>query len=99
MEKLAGVLMHVMNESGGLTQLKSTSGTAFITNQTRCSIGNKTEFAAYIRREEAEGRDGFALLTLSANKTAVQTHINTHETPPPGVSWSVVREVQVRRPS
>jgi hypothetical protein len=93
METISSGLMDLMNRSGGLTQFKSAAGTAFIQKKTQCSIGDWTQTLPFIIENQQ-----WQLLNKAVNKTAVEEYIARTETPPPGVKWVVMREVQVRRP-
>lgn len=91
MDTIEAVLMKIANEQG-VTSFKTLAGTAFVTTVSRCGVSNWDETLQFIR-----DNDAFNLLNKAVNKTAVQEYIDAHETPPPGVSWTVMREVQVRR--
>jgi hypothetical protein len=91
METLGNVLLKLANDQG-VTSFKTGAGTAFRQTVTRASVQNSDEFFEHLR---ASG--DFHLLTKAVNKTAVQDYINTHEKPPPGVGWTVMHEMQVRR--
>lgn len=93
MKTLESVLMKLCNDQG-VTQFKTAAGTAFIQTVSRCSA---PDFDATLKHIVDTGE--FHLLNRSVNKTAVAEYIEKHEQPPPGVAWSVSREIQVRRPS
>lgn len=93
MKTLETVFMKLCNDQG-VTQFKTDAGTAFIQTVTRCA---SPDFEATLKHIVDTGE--FNLLNRSVNKTAVAEYIEKHEQPPPGVSWTVSREIQVRRPS
>lgn len=93
MDTIESYLMNLMNNSGQNT-MGTSAGTAFITTKTGCNISDKTEFVKYLLEDPERVT---RLLTISANKTAVGEHIDKNGTPPPGIKWVVMREVQVRR--
>lgn len=92
METLGNVLLKLSNDQGGVKSFKTNAGTAFRQTVTRASVQNSDEFFEHLKTT-----GDFHLLTKAVNKTAVQDYINTHERPPPGVGWTVMHEMQVRR--
>lgn len=92
METLANVLLKLSNDQGGVKSFKTNSGIAFRQKVTRASVQNSD-----LLFEHVKATGDFHLLPKAVNKTAVQDYINTHEKPPPGVGWTVMHEMQVRR--
>lgn len=74
----------------GQTKFGTAHGTAFITTKTGCNISDKEAFWN-------TAKDQPALLTLSANKTAVAEYIEKNGTPPAGINWVAMKEIQIRR--
>ncbi len=90
-DTLASVLMKMAQEQG-VSSFKTEAGTAFVATKTHAGIADWNRVVEYIDQNKA-----WNLLNKAVNKTAVQEFINKHETPPPGVNWTVVQEIQVRR--
>lgn len=91
METIASVLMKLANDQG-VKSFKSAAGTAFIKATSRCGVGNWDETLKHIVENNA-----YNLLNRAVNKTAVEEYITAHEVPPPGVTWTVMNELQIRR--
>jgi len=90
-DTLASVLMKLAQEQG-VTSFKTDAGTAFIATKTHAGVADWNRVVEYIK-----ANDAFNLLNKAVNKTAVQEYIQKHETPPPGVNWTTMQEIQVRR--
>ena len=88
---LASVLMKLAKEQG-VSSFKTDSGTAFIQTKTYAGVADWSRTIEYIK-----ANDAYYLLNKAVNKTAVKEYIDKHETPPPGVNWTVEQEIQVRR--
>lgn len=88
---LESVLMKLAQEQG-VSSFKTDAGTAFIATKTHAGIADWARVVEYIEANKA-----WNLLNKAVNKTAVQEYINQHETPPPGVNWTTLQEIQVRR--
>lgn len=91
MEVISGVLMERAKRAG-VQSFKTSSGTAFITTKTHCGVADWDRFIGFVQENGATN-----FLNKAVNKTAVQEYINAHEVPPPGVNWTVSKEIQVRR--
>lgn len=91
MEAIESGLMKLMQDQG-VKQLKTEAGTAFITQASHCGVEN---FDAVLA--DMKARDDFSLLNKAVSKNAVKEYIDKFERPPPGVKWTVMNEVQVRR--
>jgi len=75
--------------------VKTSCGTASFTSKDSASVSDMDAFWAYV---VTTGQ--FELLDKKANVTAVRAHIDNpanNGTPPPGVNYSVFRDVGVRR--
>jgi hypothetical protein len=92
MEKLEAWLMKKANELG-VESFKTDLGTAYLTSKVTVSVADKESFVNFIKEE-----DMFELLTISANKTAVNEYLDENEELPPGINRSVIRTVNVNRP-
>lgn len=90
-EVIASVLMKLAKEQG-VTSFKTESGTAFIATKDHAGVADWPRVLEFIEQNKA-----WNLLNKAVNKTAVKEYISQHETPPPGVNYTVVQEIQVRR--
>ena len=90
-EQLESVLMK-RAQAQGVSSFKTAAGTAFITTSAKCGVADWDAVLRYVEENRA-----YNLLNKAVNKTAVQEYINANEVPPPGVNWSVSKEIQVRR--
>lgn len=90
-EGIEAYLMGLANTTGQ-TSFGCAAGTAFVTTQNGCNVANKEEFMRYIRENEA-----WPLLNVSANKTNVKEFLDANNQLPPGVNWTTMKVIQVRR--
>lgn len=91
MEKLENFLLKTMSEQG-VDSVKTGAGTAYISVKSSATVGDRDAFIQYIR-----DNDAWALLDVKANKTAVQEYRTEQDNLPPGVNWSEMRAVNIRR--
>jgi len=92
MTTIESYFMKLANTTGQ-TQFGNDHVLAFMTTKTGCNIADKERFKEFVLSDPNNWR----LLTLTANKTAVGEHIAAAGTPPPGVNWTVMKDVQIRR--
>lgn len=90
-ETISSVLMKLAKEQG-VTSFKTESGTAFIATKDHAGVADWNRVIEYIQQHGA-----WNLLNKAVNKTAVKEYITKNETPPPGVNYTVMQEIQVRR--
>jgi hypothetical protein len=93
MKGIETYLMALANQTGQ-TQFGTKAGVAFVTTKTGCNIADKDAYWRFLMDAPEERRH---LLTLSANKTSVGEYIEKQGTPPPGINWTVMKAIQVRR--
>lgn len=79
-------------EAAGVDNMKTEAGTAYISNKTSVSIGDREAFMKYI-----QDNNEWPLLEVKASKTAVVEYREVHDDLPPGINWRVERTVSVRR--
>lgn len=94
MESLKAVLTQGM-DSLNVDSVKTTCGTVYFTAKASASVADMEAFWNYV---VLTGQ--FDLLDKKANVTAVEAHINDPANggaPPPGVNFSKLRDVGVRR--
>ncbi len=78
--------------STGQTKFGTPHGTAFITTKTACRVKDWTATFDFIKSNEM-----WFMLTKDVSKAAVQEYIDQHQTPPPGVDWTVMKAIQIRK--
>jgi len=79
-------------EKTGQSSCKTPSGTAYTATRVTCTVQDKDAFLKFVRET---GGDEF--VESKANSTAVKDYMEEHEEPPPGVSVSVRRVINVNR--
>lgn len=90
-DTIANYLMKIANDQG-VSSFKTPAGTAFKQKVTRCSVENSDDFIDFVKTNNA-----YNMLPKQVNKTAVQEYIDLHEAPPPGVRFTALYEIQIRR--
>lgn len=94
MEQLKGVLSAGM-DALNVDSVKTSCGTVSFTSKQSASVSDMEAFWTYV---VTTGQ--FELLDKKANVTAVRDHIDNHGgNAPPGVNYTVFRDVNVRRPT
>jgi hypothetical protein len=91
METLSGVLLQHL-QAMSADSVASKSGTVYRTVKNTASIADGEAFWQFLVDNNA-----WDLLDKKANVTAVQDFIEQHQTPPPGVNFTSVMTVGVRR--
>lgn len=91
LEHLNGVLLGHLN-TVGIDNAKTTSGTVYKTAKKTASIKDMTAFWGYVM----ENRE-WDLVDKKANAVAVEDYIKEHNIEPPGVTFSTMHVVGVKR--
>lgn len=91
MEKL-GTWLQLKAEKDGLDSIKTSHGTVFWTNGARCGVTNGEAFFDFVKANEA-----WELIERRASKKAVGDYIDTHKSIPPGVDYTTVKQINVRK--
>jgi hypothetical protein len=92
MDKIENALLRLLNEQG-VESMRTNAGTAYVTKKTNVSIADRDSFRRFLGEQD----DPFVYLDLKASKTAVEEFRKAHEDLPPGLNWSEMRAVNVRR--
>ena len=90
-EGLEAYLMKLANDTGQ-TSFGCGAGTAFITTETHCGVA---DWNAVLEFVQAEGL--WNMLTKSVSKTVVKEYLDAHEQLPPGINWTAMKAIQIRR--
>lgn len=91
LEQLNSLLLNHINSIGG-DSVRTPAGTVYRTEKRSASLADPDAFMKFVIANEA-----FELLDRKANTTAVSAFIAEHHSPPPGVNFSTVYVVGVRR--
>jgi hypothetical protein len=80
-------------QSVGAESIKTPAGTAYITTKTSASVADKQAFLDFVKE-----REEWSMLDVRANKTVVdEFKTSNNGALPPGVNWSALRSVNIRR--
>jgi len=91
LDTLGGIMLqHLQNQ--GAESVATSSGTVYQTVKNSASIVDGASFWQFVNQNEA-----WDLIDKKANVSAVQDFIEAHNAPPPGVNFSSVITVGVRR--
>ena len=91
MATLLAALKNKFNETGE-TSVKTPAGTAYVENVTACRVANWDTVIQFIKET-----DNWGLLKRDVSKTAVSEYTEQNGVLPPGINWTVVKDVKVRR--
>jgi hypothetical protein len=91
LEELGAVLLEQLQAVGG-DGVRTKSGTVYVTEKRSASLADPSLFMDYVIQNSA-----WDLLDRKANVTAVTDYIAEHNAAPPGVNFSAVLTVGVRR--
>lgn len=78
----------------GWESQRTKHGTVYFAPTARCSVADWDSMLAFVR-----GNSAWDLLTHAANKQAVTQYLGEHNALPPGVNYTVVRTMHLRKPS
>lgn len=92
-EQLGAYLLSMLNQTGQ-TSARTKAGTAFISKDSSATIADAAAF-----RRHVIGSEAWDLVDWRANKTSVTALVKETGEPPPGVNYSTVYKVGVRKPS
>lgn len=91
LEKLENFLLKHLSDQG-VESVRINAGTAFIQLKTSVATADRDEFMRFLH-----GTGEWAMADIKPNKTAVKEYRDANDNLPPGVNWSEVRAVSVRR--
>ena len=92
LEDLNALLLNHLNTIGG-NSVATDAGTVYRIEKSSASLSDPQAFMDYVVANGA-----FDLMDRKANKTAVAEYIKEHGAQPPGVKFTSIFEVGVRRP-
>ena len=79
-------------EQNGMDSVKTAAGTAYMSTRTTASVADRDVFMQHVRQQQ-----DWTLLEVRCSKAAVEQYTTANDEPPPGVSMSTQRVVNVRR--
>lgn len=91
LEQLNDELLVMLNASGQ-ESAKTAHGTCYVTSRKSASVSDAAEFRRFVIGSEA-----WDLIDFRANASGVEGFIQDNQSPPPGVNFTVVNKVGVRR--
>lgn len=92
-EKLTAFLMGKLNESG-LESMKTQHGTCFVDWKDSATVADREAFFDWIEGDFIERKQ---FLENRVSKTAVKALLDDGETLPPGVNYTKIKDIKVRR--
>ena len=90
--KLENYLLKQMQEQGA-ESVRTNAGTAYISKKASATVSDKDAFKNFLAGQD----DPFAFIDLKANKPAIEEYSKEHQDVPPGINWTVINAVGVRR--
>ena len=93
MELIGTLMMSRFNERGS-SSTKCDTGTAFVEEKDSASLANPAAFFDFVVETES-----WDLLEKRAAKLAIRNYVNTKKELPPGVNYTIRKEVVFRKPS
>lgn len=90
--KLENYLLKQMQEQGA-ESIRTGSGTAYLSKKTSATVSDRDAFKDFLAGQD----DPFVFIDLKANKSAVEEYSKEHQDVPPGINWTVINAVNVRR--
>lgn len=93
LDKLGAQIAAFINNNK-LENIKSPAGTAYITHRSSASIADATAFMNFVIDNKL-----WDLLDKRANAKAVEAYATEHKVMPPGLNFSKLEDIGVRRPN
>lgn len=92
LDKIEAALLAMFNESGG-TSIKTEAGTAFVSTKASAVVADwDVYFKQFVLPNQA-----WEFLEKRCSKLAVEQYRAAHDDLPPGINWSEIKTVNVRR--
>lgn len=76
----------------GVTSLKSARGTCFVDWKDSATVSDWEQFLSWVKENEE-----YDFLEHRVSKTAVKQRLDDSQPPPPGVSYTKIKDVKIRR--
>lgn len=91
MHSLQAWLKNKFNETGE-TSVKTPAGTAYVEMIESCNVADWNTVINFVKET-----DNWGLLKRGVSKTAVSEYTEENGVLPPGINWTVIKDVKVRR--
>ena len=91
MEHIGGILMEFLDKTGS-ESIRTVHGTCYTIERSSASVADGCAFMNYVLANQA-----FDLLERRANTTAVKEFVKEHKALPPGVNFSTIHQIGIRR--
>lgn len=91
LERVEGKILEYLNESG-IESIRTKAGTAFKATKSSATVADWDSFFAFVMETE-----NYQMLEHRASKTAVVEYKEENGDLPPGLNWSEMVSVQIRR--
>jgi len=92
LDKIEGVLLNQFDQLG-VDSMKTEAGTAYTTSKSSATVADRDAFLqTFVIPNEA-----WEYLTNHVSKSAVEAYKAANEELPPGINWSEVRTINIRR--
>jgi hypothetical protein len=91
MEMIGGLLQKFM-EDNKTDAIKTEAGTCYTTTRSHAALADAEAFKQFVI-----GGNHFDMLDWKANSTAVRDYIKEHKAQPPGVNFTTIQQIGVRR--
>jgi len=92
MDRIENYLINYLQEEK-LESARTAFGTVFTKTTTSATVGDRDTFKMFLAAQD----DPYVFLDLKANKTAVEEYSKEHKDVPPGINWTVIKAVGIRR--
>lgn len=89
--KIEGKLLAYFNDTG-LESIRTDAGTAYRSIKTTASVADRDIFLDFVR-----DHDAWELMETRASKKAIEEYRDANDDLPPGINWSAVATLNVRR--
>lgn len=92
LSKIEAALLNTFNTTG-IENIKTSAGTAYVATRTSCTVADRDAFL----RDWVVPNGAWEFLENRVSKTAVEQYRSEHGVIPPGLNWSEMRVINVRK--
>lgn len=92
LDMLGDIILSMLNQTGQKSAATD-AGTAYITKKVSATIADAAAFKRHVI-----GAEDWDLIDWRANKTATEQFVKDNNAPPPGINYSEMNKVGVRKP-
>lgn len=93
LEKMEGMILQIFDETGQ-DSAKTQFGTAYVSTRASATVADREAFLGWVLQDPAERT---IFLENRVSKVAVEQYKGVHDDLPPGINWSSILTVGVRR--